>query len=88
MKRWCVYMLRCSDGSLYAGSTNDLEKRVETHNTGKAARYTRSRRPVKLVWWQPAVDRSHAQRLEAEIKLMTRRNKLELIKKEPDVYAS
>ena len=49
-----AYLVRCADGTLYAGWTNDLERRLETHNAGKGAKYTRSRRPVTLVWcWKP-----------------------------------
>lgn len=47
---WFVYIVRCRDGSLYTGATNDLDKRVRAHNAGKGARYTRSRRPVELVF--------------------------------------
>lgn len=83
-KRWVVYMLRCHDGSLYTGVTNDLQRRVETHRAGKGAKYTRSRLPVKLVWWCPAMDKAHAQRMEVEIKSMKRDEKLQLIKEDPE----
>ena len=55
-----VYLLRCADGSLYCGWTTDLAVRVETHNRGKGAKYTRSRLPVKLVWWEAYEDRHAA----------------------------
>lgn len=75
---WVVYMVRCSDGSLYTGCTNDLRGRVLRHNAGKGARYTRSRRPVVLVFQRSAKDRSLAQKLEAKIKRLSRQAKLEL----------
>ena len=68
MSDWYVYMLRCADESLYTGIATDIEARVAKHNTGKAAKYTRSRRPVVLVYQETAADRSTAQRREAEIK--------------------
>jgi putative endonuclease len=76
---WHVYMVRCSDGTLYTGITNDLEKRVEAHNSGKdGARYTRSRRPVKLVYAEKAASRSAAARLEYKLKKLplSKKNKL------------
>jgi putative endonuclease len=66
---WYVYMVRCSDGTLYTGIAKDLEKRIEAHNSGKnGARYTRTRRPVKLVFAEKAGSRSAAARLEYRIK--------------------
>jgi len=66
---WHVYMIRCSDGTLYTGIAKDLEKRIEAHNSGKnGARYTRTRRPVKLVFAEKAGSRSAAARLEYRIK--------------------
>ena len=80
---WCVYMVRCSDGTFYTGITNDLEKRIEAHNSGKdGARYTRSRRPVTLVYSESAGSKSAASRLEYSIKKLTRENKRKLIKAE------
>ena len=78
---WVVYMLRCGDGSLYTGCTNDLPRRVEAHRSGKGAKYTRSRLPVTLAYWEAAADRSAALRREAAIKRLTRRQKLALVKK-------
>ncbi len=72
-------MLRCGDGSLYTGATNDLARRVERHACGKGAAYTRSRLPVTLVFQEPASDRSAALRREAALKKLTRAKKLELI---------
>ena len=77
---WYVYMVRCNDGTLYTGITNDLEKRIKAHNSGKdGARYTRSRRPVKLVYSEEAGSKSTAAKREYKIKKMTRVKKMELI---------
>lgn len=80
MSLWSVYMLRCGDGSLYTGCTNDLPSRVAKHAAGKGARYTRSRPPVKLVYAEDAADKSAALRREAALKRLTRREKLVLLK--------
>ena len=74
-------MVECADASLYTGCTNDLKKRVATHNAGKGARYTRSRLPVKVVWSVRVKDRSAALSREARIKQLTRAEKLMLISK-------
>ena len=76
---WCVYLLRCRDDSLYAGATNHLERRVALHGSGKGARYTRSRRPVRLVYFERAADRSAALKRERAIKRLDRARKLALI---------
>jgi putative endonuclease len=73
-----VYLLRCRDGSLYCGWTDDLMQRVTKHNSGKGARYTRSRLPVTLVWSEELADRSAALRRELAIKRLTRAQKLAL----------
>jgi putative endonuclease len=73
-------MLRCRDGTLYTGATNDLERRLATHGRGKGAAYTRARLPVALVWSEPAEDRSAALRREAALKRLPRGEKLRLIK--------
>ena len=78
-KAWRVYLLRCVDGSLYAGITNDLERRLAVHNRGRGAAYTRSRLPVALAYSQPASDRSAALRGEAALRRLSRREKLELV---------
>lgn len=77
---WYVYMLCCADGTLYTGVATDLERRLSQHNGGLpgGARYTRGRRPVKLMWSAPAADRSIALRREAAIKKLTRGQKLRL----------
>ncbi len=78
-----VYLLECADGSLYAGCTNDLEKRLKQHNGLKAgARYTRSRRPVALRYSEKFKTQGEALAREAEIKRLRREEKLELIKKQ------
>jgi putative endonuclease len=80
-RRWWVYFLRCADGSLYAGATNDLDRRLAAHARGTAARYTRSRLPVELVWSARAADRSAALRREAQLKQLTRAEKLALVRR-------
>ena len=75
-----VYILRCGDGTLYTGCTNDLPKRLATHQSGKGAKYTRSRLPVELVYFEPAADHSAALRRERAVKALTRRQKLVLIR--------
>ena len=78
--RWFVYVLRCADGSLYTGITTDIARRVNEHNNGKlAAAYTRSHRPVKLVYQEAFKDRSAASMREAEIKNMDRGEKETLL---------
>ena len=74
-----VYLLRCADGTLYCGWTTDTEKRLETHNSGHGAKYTRSRLPVELVYLESFPDRREAMRREWEIKQMSRAEKLLLI---------
>ena len=71
--------MECSDGTLYTGWTNNLEHRVETHNVGKGAKYTKSRRPVKLVYFETYSSKEEAMRREYAIKHMTRRAKLGLV---------
>ncbi len=78
---WFVYMVRCKDCTLYTGVSTDVKRRVEEHNDGSGARYTRSRCPVELVYREKAVDRSAAQKREHEIKRMTLERKQELVAK-------
>ncbi len=82
-KQWFVYMLECADGSLYTGVSNDLAKRVETHNAGKGAKYTRSRLPVKLVYSEIAPDKGEALKKEIKMKQLSRVDKLNLINQPP-----
>ena len=77
-----VYLLRCADGSLYCGWTNDPQRRLRAHNEGRGAKYTRSWRPVALVWLERCGDRSAALRREREIKRMSREEKIRLTEKE------
>lgn len=76
---WYVYLLRCSDDSLYCGITTDLDRRVEEHNRGEGAKYTRGRTPVELVYHETAEDRGAAAQREYEIKQMDRSGKEKLI---------
>ena len=73
-----VYLLRCSDGSLYCGWTNELERRLVAHNSGKGAKYTRGRRPVELVYTEEYESKSAAMKREYEIKQLSRAEKLRL----------
>jgi putative endonuclease len=73
-------MLRCGDGSLYTGSTNDLARRLAAHRAGTASAYTRSRRPIRLAYRETARDRSAALRREAAVKRLTRAEKLALLR--------
>lgn len=79
MKKCFVYMVECSDGSLYTGWTTDVEARLATHNSGEGAKYTRSRLPVKLVYFEELPDKSAALKRESAIKKLTREKKLHLI---------
>jgi putative endonuclease len=76
---WLCYILRCSDDTLYTGITNDLEKRLAAHNAGTAARYTRGRGPVDLVFVESCTDKSAALKREMKIKHLSRADKLALI---------
>ena len=79
-ERWFAYFVRCADGSLYAGATNDVDRRLAKHNAGRGARYTRSRLPVALVWAKRVATRSHALSLEATLKKLSRAQKLQLVR--------
>ena len=83
VREWLVYLLRCRDGSLYTGITNDLPKRLKAHAAGKASRYTRSRLPVTLAYTEPQPSRSAALKREAAIKKLTRPQKDRLILMKP-----
>jgi putative endonuclease len=74
-----VYILECADGSFYTGWAKDLDRRVATHNAGRGSRYTRMRRPVRLVYWEEHPDRGTAQRRELALKRLSRARKLALI---------
>ena len=74
-----TYLLRCADGSLYCGWTNDLDKRVEKHNSGNGAKYTRSRLPVELVYYEVFDTKKEAMSREFHIKRMTKQENEKLI---------
>ena len=76
---WTVYIVRCADGSLYTGIARDLEARIESHNAGRGAKYTRSRRPVELVYHESVSTRSAALRRENAIRRLDRDEKKKLI---------
>ena len=78
MSFYC-YMLECKDGSFYTGWTNNLEKRLRDHNSGKGARYTRSRLPVTLVYFEDLKNRADAMKREREIKKMNHKSKLKMV---------
>ena len=77
--QWFVYIVECCDKSLYTGITNNLEKRIKTHNEGKGAKYTRARRPVVLKYFENALDKSSASKRELAIKNLSRNQKIKLI---------
>lgn len=78
---WTVYILRCADGTLYTGTTNDLERRLALHESGRGAKYTKGRGPFELLHAEPAPARAAAQRREAQIKALSRQEKLALSEK-------
>jgi len=83
VKPWFVYILRCSDRTLYTGITVDLEHRLEAHQLGAAAKYTRSRRPVSLLYQERQHDRSSALKREAALRRLGRTGKLAVIAARP-----
>lgn len=76
---WYVYVLRCGDGTLYTGTTDDVARRLAAHRAGKGAKYTRGRGPLKLLYTEQCPDRSAALRREYAIKQLSREEKLYLI---------
>lgn len=78
-----VYILRCGDDTLYTGSTDNIERRLAVHQSGKGAKYTRSRGPLTLVYQEELPDKSAALKREAAIKKLTRPQKLQLLKENP-----
>lgn len=78
---WYVYMLRCGDGTLYTGITDDVERRLAAHRSGKGAKYTRGRGPLELVYTEEQPDKSAALRREVQIKKLRREQKEALIAK-------
>jgi putative endonuclease len=79
MKLWSVYIVRCADDSLYTGISNDVNKRILNHNTGKGAKYTRARLPVFLVYTKVIGNRSEASKEEYRIKKLSRSGKLMMV---------
>ena len=75
-----VYILRCGDGTLYCGYTNNVEKRLEAHRSGKGAKYTKGRLPLELVYTEEFAEKGDALRREAEIKKLSKKEKLNIIK--------
>ena len=75
-----IYIIECSDGSLYTGYTNNLKKRIKAHNDKKGAKYTRGRTPVTLKYFEEFDSKTDAMKREAQIKKMRRKKKLELLK--------
>lgn len=84
-KTWFVYILECGDGSLYTGITDDVQRRLRSHETGKGAKYTRGRGPLKLRYQEECESYSHALRREYQIKRLTRHEKLKLVESLPNL---
>ena len=78
---WHIYIIECSDGSLYTGITNNLKKRIAAHNEGRGAKYTKSRRPVRLRYNERVTDRKSASQREYAIKSLSKAAKLVLIQR-------
>jgi predicted GIY-YIG superfamily endonuclease len=74
-RAWCLYLVRCADGTLYTGITNDLQRRLGQHNNGTASRYTRSRLPVELVYREGCRNKSGALKKECRVKALARKAK-------------
>lgn len=81
-----TYIVKCSDGSLYTGWTNNLEKRVKAHNDGNGAKYTKTRRPVELVYYEQFATKEEAMSREYHIKQLTRTQKIKLIKNSKSTF--
>ncbi|NNJ29248.1 GIY-YIG nuclease family protein [Lacrimispora defluvii] len=81
-----TYLVKCADNTLYCGWTNHLEKRLEAHNQGKGAKYTKTRRPVELVYYESYPTKEEAMRREVQIKKLSRKDKLFLIEKSETLH--
>jgi putative endonuclease len=81
MKPWYLYIVLCNDSSLYTGITTNIQRRINEHNTGRGAKYTRGRGPVELVHLRQFSNRSDASKVESAVKKLNRKQKLEIIKK-------
>lgn len=77
------YVLECKDASFYAGYTNNLEKRVATHNAGKGAKYTKARKPVRCIYFETFAKKEEAMRAEYAFKQLTRAKKIQYMRREP-----
>ena len=82
MKQWGVYILRCGDGTLYTGATDDFDRRLAAHRCGKGAKYTRGRGPLTPIYWEACADMSAALQREYAIKRLSRAEKLLLCRPE------
>lgn len=78
-QKWYVYILQCADGTLYTGITNNLDRRLKAHNAGTASKYTRTRRPVMMVYQEEEESKGEALRRELQIKAMSRQQKKALL---------
>ena len=85
---WTTYLLLCADGSLYCGATNDLEKRIKTHNRGKGSKYTRARLPVVLFAKHEGLTKSQALRLECWVKKQKKQDKKKELEREVGLWLS
>ncbi|MBE5977254.1 GIY-YIG nuclease family protein [Lacrimispora xylanisolvens] len=81
-----TYLVKCADNTLYCGWTNHLEKRMEAHNQGRGAKYTKTRRPVELVYYESYPTKEEAMRREVQIKKLSRKDKLFLIEKSESLH--
>ncbi|MBM7636564.1 putative endonuclease [Streptococcus saliviloxodontae] len=81
-----MYVVECADKTLYTGYTTDIERRIKTHNAGKGAKYTKTRRPVKLLYWEEHPSKSAAMSAESYFKQKTRKQKLDYIEKHTSVF--
>lgn len=81
-----TYLVKCADNTLYCGWTNHLEKRMEAHNQGKGAKYTKTRRPVELVYYESYPTKEEAMRREVQIKKLSRKDKLFLVEKSESLH--
>ncbi len=88
MKHWVVYIVQCKDNTLYTGITDDLPRRLEAHNSGKGAKYTRGRGPVLLQYQENCENHSHALRREFQIKQLSRQEKLKLCDRSSERYGT
>ncbi len=86
MEQWFVYIIECSDSTFYIGTTNDVEKRIAKHNSGKGAKYTRGRTPVKLKYTQAFENRSEACKHEYKLKRYSREEKIALFSPTPSPH--